>query len=63
MSMKVKAITVVNNSEKNITSRIEEWIASESPTEILSMTQSSCDVNGYVVTITILYRKEVKQQG
>lgn len=63
MSMKAKVITVINNSERNITDRLEAWIASESPIEIVSMTQSSCDVNGYVVTLTILYRKESEQQG
>ena len=47
------------------TSAIEEWIASESPSEIVSMSQSSCydqDRREHIVTVTILYRKEQTQQ-
>ena len=65
MSMKVKVITVTNNTARSITRAIEEWIASESPSEIVSLTQSSCysdSRNEYIVTITILYRKQTPQQ-
>ena len=62
MSLKVKVITVVNHTERGITDKLEEWIASESPTEIVSMTQSSCnDPTEYIVTVTILYRKQTQQ--
>ncbi len=65
MSMKVKVIISQNNTVRNITAAIEEWISSESPSEIVSLTQSSCyDTNrrDHIVTITILYKEKQPQQ-
>ena len=62
--MKVKVIASVNNTVRNVTNDIEEWIARESPTEIVSMSQSSCyseDRGDHIVTVTILYRKQTQQ--
>ena len=65
--MKVKVITATNNTARTITRSIEEWITCESPTEIISMVQSSCNddrTGAYIVTITIIYKKDSdKQQG
>lgn len=65
MSMKVKVILSNNNTISNVTRDIESWIASESPSEIVSLTQSSCyseHRKDHIVTVTILYRKEQTQQ-
>ena len=62
--MKVKVIVSSNNTVRNVTSAIEDWIARESPSEIVSMTQSSCyseDRGEHIVTVTILYRKQTQQ--
>ena len=62
--MKVKVILATNNAVRNITNDIEDWITRESPSEIVSMSQSSCYSDSrreHIVTVTILYRKQTQQ--